>query len=211
MDPSGYAGRADVRLRVEPHTDEVQRSQSCAEILGIASGATRTPQKTGSSVFTRGPRALPADPFVPEPAYDTFDTQYRVIRPDGRTIHLRESARGFFDESGRLTRLIGIVADVTEQTQAEKAFERSEAGLMELIRKVPIAIAFAGEQGRIEYVNDRFVENFGYGLDEIADIDAWWERAYPDERYRQEVIESWDNSVQTATREGKDIQPASIA
>ncbi len=191
-----------------PATDEIQRSQSSAEILGIVSGATRdTSQNWFQLIHPEDRERFQQILSFLSPAYDTFDTQYRVIRPDGRTIHLRESARGFFDDNGRLTRLIGIVADVTEQTQAEKAFERSEAGLMELIRKVPIAIAFAGEQGRIEYVNDRFVENFGYDLDEIADIDAWWERAYPDERYRREVIESWDNSVETANREGKDIEP----
>lgn len=50
------------------------------------------------------------------------------------------------------------------------------------------------------FTNDRFARQVGYRLEKIADLCAWWEQAFPDERYRREVIAKWTNSVAAATR-----------
>jgi PAS domain S-box-containing protein len=52
---------------------------------------------------------------------------YRILRPDGSSLWVEKSQRGFFDEQGKLLRIIGIVADITERKQGEQALQRSEA------------------------------------------------------------------------------------
>ncbi|PWT92945.1 MAG: hypothetical protein C5B56_01555 [Proteobacteria bacterium] len=44
-------------------------------------------------------------------------------------------------------------------------------------------------------------------MEEIADLDSWWDRAYPDENYRDEVVAAWNQEVETAIRRGKNIPP----
>jgi len=46
---------------------------------------------------------------------------YRAVGSDGTYIWLKSSARAFFDSGGRLLRVIGIVADVTDLKLAEEA------------------------------------------------------------------------------------------
>lgn len=44
---------------------------------------------------------------------------YRLLRPDGSVVWREKTARAFFDERGRMRRMIGMVADITERKSAE--------------------------------------------------------------------------------------------
>jgi PAS domain S-box-containing protein len=49
------------------------------------------------------------------------------------------------------------------------------------------------KQGIFKYVNSKFIELFGYDLNEIPNGKEWFRRAYPDPNYRHQVIETWIN------------------
>jgi PAS domain S-box-containing protein len=56
-----------------------------------------------------------------------FDSDYRIVRPDGMIRHIHNLAHPMFNESGELTEYVGTVIDTTEQHQARitlsQAFE----------------------------------------------------------------------------------------
>jgi PAS domain S-box-containing protein len=56
-----------------------------------------------------------------------FDSDYRIVRPDGMIRHIHSLAHPMFNESGELTEYVGTVIDTTEQHQARitlsQAFE----------------------------------------------------------------------------------------
>jgi signal transduction histidine kinase len=54
-----------------------------------------------------------------------------MLRPDGSVIWLEESGHAFFDNQGRLQRIIGMVADVTERKLAEEALSGVSRRLIE--------------------------------------------------------------------------------
>jgi PAS domain S-box-containing protein len=187
---------------------DVVRTSVGAEFLV---GGDSTLRETGEDFFQR---IHPQDVAqyrqilaVLSPAYDMYQTHHRLVRSDGDVITVRESGRGFFDDEGRLTRVIGIRADISEQEAARRDLETGRTHLLHLIERLPIGVALANEQGRIEYINDRFTANFGYRQEEIAAPEAWWRQAYPDESYRREVIEMWGGLVESAARRGENIPP----
>jgi PAS domain S-box-containing protein len=191
-----------------PGTDEVRRSQDAAEVIGFTGDATRDAgQESVRRIHPEDRERLIRTVKSLTPANDNYKTEYRVIFPSGQIATFEQNARAFFDDGGRMIRLVGMTADITERKRTEEGLKVREAELRQLIQKLPIAIASADEHGRIDYVNDQFLTNFGYTLDEIGDPDAWWEHAYPDERYRREVLNSWGNSVEQASREGQRIKP----
>ncbi|MBI4643025.1 MAG: response regulator [Deltaproteobacteria bacterium] len=55
----------------------------------------------------------------------------------------------------------------------------------------------------IEYLNPKFVETFGYSLEDIPQLEDWYRLAYPDQRYRQKAIKRWQKSLQKAARENR--------
>jgi PAS domain S-box-containing protein len=184
-------------------SDAMRRSHAAVEILGVASEGTG--QGFLQMVHPQDRERLRQIRSILGPAYNMYDTQYRVCRPDGTIATLRESGRALFDAAGRPTRVIGMAADVTEQVSTQNDLEQGRAHLLQLIERLPIGVALSNRRGRIEYINERFVEMFGYQLEEIASLNTWWQRAYPDEQYRREVIENWTRTVETAIRRGESI------
>ena len=69
-----------------------------------------------------------------------FDSEYRLILPDGivRWMSMRGSVQ--FDDAGKPTRLLGISIDITERKQAELDAQRGRAELSHLSR-----VALIGE------------------------------------------------------------------
>lgn len=125
----------------DPRSDLVIRSPHCAEILGIEGDATRD---TGRDFFAR---VHPDDRSRFElvlkqlaPASDRYRTTYRVLRPGRDAAILEEAARGFFDENGKLLRLSGVTADVTQREQAQLA-ELSRLGRAATINHLAASLA----------------------------------------------------------------------
>ena len=61
------------------------------------------------------------------PEAPVYRTQYRRFRPDGALLWLEESGRATFDGRGKMVRLVGMTADITERKRAEHALRESEA------------------------------------------------------------------------------------
>ena len=54
------------------------------------------------------------------------------------------------------------------------------------------------------FVNRKFLEEIGYECDEIATMNEWFRKAYPDKNYRKEILTSWVNEIALAVAKGKD-------
>ncbi|TXH35817.1 MAG: PAS domain S-box protein [Rhodospirillaceae bacterium] len=53
-------------------------------------------------------------------AIDSYNLDYRFIRPDGETLTLRSVAQRVRNDSGQILHAIGVVQDITEQRQREQ-------------------------------------------------------------------------------------------
>ena len=188
--------------------DEISRTGDYAKILGVEGDTKRqTRADFLGTVHPNDRKQLEHIFTILSPAFDSYSMQYRICRGDGETVFLRESGRGYFDPSGRLAHVRGVVIDVTEQTEAQKELERSQAGILQLIDSLPVAVALTGSEGRIEYINQRFKRVFGYGLEDVADLDAWWLRARLDEHCRQENGADGVSAADAAGVHGENAPP----
>lgn len=67
-----------------------------------------------------------------------------------------------FDHNGKITGLVGISRDITEQKKAQDTILKLTKG----IEQNPATIVITDKSGTIEYVNPRFSETTGYSFDE---------------------------------------------
>ena len=68
-------------------------------------------------------------------------------------------------------------------------------------------IVSRGLEQKVELMNDKFTELFGYTVDDVPDVAHWWPLAYPDEAHRQAVRTEWQARVEKAIRNLTDIEP----
>jgi PAS domain S-box-containing protein len=103
-------------------TDKVMRSEEYVNVLGFNDQAKQlSHQQVLASVHAddRARFVGFVDQVTPENPITRFS--YRVLRPDGSVVWLEKNARAFFDEQGRMLRIIGMVADITERKRVEEA------------------------------------------------------------------------------------------
>ncbi len=80
---------------------------------------------------------------------------------------------------------------------AEEA-RRTRAMLEDL--PLPVRCSSLDPDGRIVFVNDQFVETFGYTLADVPTVDEWARRAYPDEPYRTDNRAWWNAAIHDAIK-----------
>lgn len=105
----------------DPATDAVKRSAECEEILGISGPAGDTVAKDYFALIHPDDRESLwklATSLTPESR--SYRTEYRRFRPEGGMAWLGESGHATFDETGKMTRLVGMTADITERKKAEE-------------------------------------------------------------------------------------------
>ena len=100
-------------------TDVILRSGDVPGVLGSTGEASLTRQQLLAGVHPDDRPSFNAS--VSERTPENHETQivYRVLRPDRSIVWLEKTGRAYFDEYGRMVRMIGMVADITERRRAE--------------------------------------------------------------------------------------------
>jgi PAS domain S-box-containing protein len=110
-----------------------------------------------------------------------YETEYRIVLPDGTIRWIGGRARCVEDSKGKRTRLLGVSMDITERKQAEELFHlATEAS--------PTGTILVDHEGRIVLVNARAEKLFGYTRDELIGegievlVPERFARAHPGDR-----------------------------
>ena len=121
-----------------------------------------------------------------------------VVRPNDheiRWVHLSAQWHSEYCEKDNI--LSGVVQDITKRKIAELNFAESEAQLEELVKTspLPMIIAEPPPTGNVLLYNTSFIEAFGYVIDDIPDLNAWWPTVYPDPDYRAQTLGRWNDAI----------------
>lgn len=97
-------------------------------------------------------------------------------------------------------RVAELEAAKRESQQAQDALRTEREKFQVLVEESPMGVAIIGRDGSYQYVNPKFVELFGYTLEDIPTGREWFAKAYPDWRYRRRAIAAWLDDLQESTR-----------
>ncbi|MGD0235881.1 MAG: PAS domain S-box protein [Syntrophorhabdales bacterium] len=91
----------------------------------------------------------------------TFESEKRYIRKDGSIMWGHLSVQAVKDGTGRVLNMLGMIQDITERKHAEQALRESEQRYRAAIEHSNDGVVITKE-GRHVYVNQRFLDMFGY-------------------------------------------------
>jgi PAS domain S-box-containing protein len=93
-------------------------------------------------------------------------TEYRFIRENGDEKWVLGVAVPEFDENKQLTGYIGTIIDIDDRKNAEKELIQSHRNFRRTMDEFPLGMRIVSNNGETKYVNDAFLNLYGYASDE---------------------------------------------
>ncbi|HEX8986494.1 MAG TPA: PAS domain S-box protein [Rhodocyclaceae bacterium] len=169
-------------------------NRAFAELMGIAAGEyigrTMLDLVPGELArrFGAGDEALLASP-------GTQSHEEAIETPRGRR-DMVVYQDVFRDDKGAIAGFVGILADITERKKSEQRLRRFQ-------ELSPAAIGIVSTGGQVLYINPAAAHLFGFRIEDVPNMEAWWQLAYPDPAYRADRYAAWLAAVEQTLREGR--------
>jgi len=90
-----------------------------------------------------------------------------------------------------------IETEIRERKKAENLLQREKEIFYSTLQKAPNGVALIGKDGGYLYINSEFTKITGYTLEDIPTGKHWFRKAYPNQRYRHELIALWEKDFVT--------------
>ena len=127
-------------------------------------------------------------------------SEYRMLRPDGKTVEAEVNADVIRDADGQPAKLIFVVRDITERKLKEKALIQSKEYLSLAAVAGGIGIFDLNTGNHIPTWDDQMFRLYGVSKEEnIGVVEAWQSRLHPDDFVRV------NNEIELAFRGEKDF------
>jgi PAS domain S-box-containing protein len=146
-------------------TDVITRSGNVSGSIGEAS---LTRQQLLTKVHPDDRAKFDASITERTPENPDVQISYRLLRPDGSIDWVEKTAHAFFDHEGRMVRMIGMVADITERKRAENALRESEMRYRRIVETTNEGVWVLDSSLCTSYVNRQLGEMLGYEPGEMG-------------------------------------------
>lgn len=101
------------------------------------------------------------------PGRPVFKYEHKITVSPGEFRWINWTFRGIFDLEGKLVEIQSVARDVTDRKLAELALKKSEARYYNLIKAIPDSVIAYDTEGQVTYVNDGFVQLYGWTQEEV--------------------------------------------
>lgn len=101
------------------------------------------------------------------PGSQRGEVEYRIRLNDGSIHWMQDHWLVLRDDFGRPLAIEGVIADITQQKQTEKALRESREQYRMLVETMNDGLVWQDENFIIIYVNDKLCQMLGYGKDDI--------------------------------------------
>jgi PAS domain S-box-containing protein len=158
---------------------------------------------------------VPSEELPMQKAAATSSALYRVplslVFDDGTERHTMFNAVPLLGEDGNPTGVVGASIDITELKRAEDAVrerEKTQKLILDHLQ-VGVILSTVGEE-RTLYQNPKYIELFGYRLEEYPTVNDRWPAAFPDPAYREWMSQEWRRRMAEAARTQGEIEPMEL-
>jgi len=161
---------------------EVKRSAGADRVLQMSGGSERDSGVAYLRRIQRQDRQRYQD-IILGLSHDKpeYELRYTLRRDDGSDLVLQERGRAYFDARGRMTRVLGISADVTAHARVEQALHEQEAEFRQIANSAPAILWITDERGAVRFVSSSW-QDFTGQIEADALGMGWLDVVHPEDR-----------------------------
>ncbi len=167
----------------EPDTDLADWDDSWTRVMGISADAPKVGQTFFDLVHPDDLAALKAE--IPSPAHEPqpYQSEYRIIRPDGNVRWLAGNGILRPARNGKPARLIGLNWDITNKKLDEERIRQGEERLQMAMRAAGLSLwEWDIDKDRITWANELFQQQAMQPQDSIGGLDGFLAMVHDDDR-----------------------------
>jgi len=140
-----------------------------------------------------------------------FGFEYRIVRPDGSIRWIETRGFPVRDAVGKVVRVAGVVADITERKHAAQELRESERRFSDMLGNVELVAMMLDCEAQITYCNEYLLRLTGWRHEEVIGRD-WFELFIPPESHHLRDVnaallannpEAWHHENEILTRSGE--------
>lgn len=141
--------------------------------------------------------------------HEVSEQEFRIVRPDGNIVWIRDKGFPIRDEHGKVLYIAGVAADITAQKEVESALRESEERFRTMADNIAQFAWMTDEKGWIFWYNQRWFDYTGTTPEEMAGW-GWTKVHHPDhvdrvvEKFRRHIDEGlgWEDTFPLRSKEG---------
>jgi PAS domain S-box-containing protein/diguanylate cyclase (GGDEF)-like protein len=192
-------------------TEVLYVSPGCEAIWGQSAAAMSVTPRSWTKAIHPEDRQRVLAAVQTKQIIESYDEEYRIVRPDGTVRWIRDRAFPVRGDDGEIIRIAGVAEDITERKRATDELKESERRFSEILGKVQLVSLVLDRDGRIVYCNEYLLTLSGWSYEEVRGKD-WFELFLPPEISAEvkkvftsllaNLPSAWHNENEIMTRSG---------
>lgn len=122
-----------------------------------------------------------------------FKYEHEVFSSMAELRWINWTFRGIFNDHGQIVEIQSITRDITDRKRAELALKKSEERYLNLIKAIPDGIVAYDPLGKATYVNDGFVDLYGWSQGEVLGHRV---TGFVPPQEEQRTLEAWQKTFE---------------
>ena len=118
-----------------------------------------------------------------------FETER--VTSDGKILDIWLTVTAIRDESGLVRGVATTERDITDSKMSDMRLQFERKQFQTLVENAPFGLVIIDEDGSFRYANPKFLDTFGYSLEEVPDGRQWFRKAFPEPCLRRQAISTW--------------------
>jgi PAS domain S-box-containing protein len=165
LDLAAQAGRLGM-WRWDVANDQVWMTEKGRSLFGFAPQDKPNAERFRSRIHSEDREAVRAVAAKALPVGGDYETEYRVVLPDGAIRWLHSRGRVELGADGKPYRVHGVSFDITERKLSEEALLESEMRFRTVADAAPVMIWMSGTDKLCNFFNKGWLEFTGHHLDQ---------------------------------------------
>ncbi|NJO90506.1 MAG: PAS domain-containing protein [Chloroflexia bacterium] len=119
-----------------------------------------------------------------------YEAEFRQKHKEGGWVWIMSRGKVIeWTNDGKPLRMYGTHLNIDKRKLVEQELKNRNAFIQTVLDRLPIGVALNKfDEGNATYMNKKFEEIYGWPFDELKSVPAFFEKVYPDEKYRDEII-----------------------